>query len=35
MSAVYPSAEPEQQHRDEDERGIIDGIIERIIGGDG
>ena len=35
MSAVYPSDEPEQQHRDEDERTIIDGIIERIIGGDG
>ena len=34
MSAVYPSDEPEQQHREEDERTIIDSIIERLIGGD-
>jgi len=35
MSAVYPSDEPEQQHRHEDERTIIDSIIDQIIGGDG
>jgi len=35
MSAVYPSDEPEQQHREEDERTIIDKIVDRVIGGDG
>jgi len=35
MSAVFPSDEPEQKHRNEDERDIVGRIIDRIIGGDG
>lgn len=31
MSAVYPDDEPEERHRDEDERGIVDKIIDRIV----